>query len=175
MPGKRKQEDVEGSSSVAPSTPKRTRPTPPASKRRATDEIPSDSSEPSPAKRAKRSTHPEPSVNSSSVRRPAAARRGAKKPTGRVASESRLLPCLERKSAKIGRKDESLLRMLCDNTESGGQKELHFRNMLHSSIDWSDASHINKINNWRNQVSSLSHIPVYSPANTCLRSMAALA
>ncbi|KAH3942983.1 hypothetical protein HBI56_101210 [Parastagonospora nodorum] len=152
MPGKRKQEDVAGISSVAPSPPKRTRPTPSASKRRATDEIPSDSSEPSPAKRVKRNTHPEPRATSSSVRRPAAVRRGAKKPTSRVVSKSRLMPCLERKSAKIGHKDESLLRMLCDDTESGGQKELHFRNMLHSSIDWSDASHINKINNWRNQI-----------------------
>lgn len=158
MPGKRKQEDVEGSSSVVPSPPKRTRPTPPASKRRASDEIPIDSSEPSPAKRARRNTHPEPRASSSPVRRPTAARRGAKKPASRVVSKSRLMPRLERKSAKLGQKDESLLRMLCDDTESGGQKELHFRNMVHSSIDWGNASHINKINNWRNQARPLTHM-----------------
>jgi len=95
---------------------------------------------------------------SSSVRRPTAARRAAKKPANRVVSKSRLIPRLERKSAKLGEKDDSLLRMLCDDTESGGQKELHFRNMVHSQIDWDNALHINKINNWRNQVSSLTHM-----------------
>jgi hypothetical protein len=75
-------------------------------------------------------------------------------------SKSRLVPRGERRSAKIGKKDEALLRMLCDDTESGELKELHFRNMPHSSIDWNDASHINKINNWRNQVSSLDHLEI---------------
>lgn len=67
-------------------------------------------------------------------------------------SLSRLHPCGERKTAKVGHKDESLLRMLCEDTETGETKELHFRNLTHSNIDWNNAQHIRKINNWRNQL-----------------------
>jgi hypothetical protein len=35
---------------------------------------------------------------------------------------------------------------------SGEQTELHFRRIPHSAIDWNDIEHINKINNWRNQI-----------------------
>lgn len=42
--------------------------------------------------------------------------------------------------------------MLCDDHNAGEVKELHFRNMPHSSIDWTNVDHIHKINNWRNQI-----------------------
>jgi hypothetical protein len=35
---------------------------------------------------------------------------------------------------------------------NGEVKELHFRNLPHSTIDWDKVEHINKINNWRNQI-----------------------
>ncbi|KAH7396792.1 hypothetical protein DE146DRAFT_789439 [Phaeosphaeria sp. MPI-PUGE-AT-0046c] len=71
---------------------------------------------------------------------------------GSRSAQSRLVPRGERRTAKIGQKDATLLRILCDDTESGDVKELHFRNMPHSSIDWSDSGHVHKINNWRNQI-----------------------
>lgn len=67
-------------------------------------------------------------------------------------AHSRLIPRGERRTARSGQKDETLLRLLCDDTITGEVKELHFRNMPHSSIDWNDAAHIHKINNWRNQI-----------------------
>jgi hypothetical protein len=42
--------------------------------------------------------------------------------------------------------------MICDDTVTGEVKEMHFRNLAHSSIDWNNPLHINKINNWRNQI-----------------------
>jgi hypothetical protein len=45
-----------------------------------------------------------------------------------------------------------VLRMVCDDSVTGEVKELHYRNMLHSTIDWDNVEHINKINNWRNQI-----------------------
>lgn len=67
-------------------------------------------------------------------------------------SRSSLIPRGERKRATVGQIDESVLRMVCDDSATGEVKELHYRNMLHSTIDWNNAEHINKINNWRNQI-----------------------
>jgi hypothetical protein len=47
--------------------------------------------------------------------------------------KSQLVPRGARRTAKVGEKDESL------------------RNIPHSTIDWSDAEHVTKINNWRNR------------------------
>jgi hypothetical protein len=65
--------------------------------------------------------------------------------------KSQLVPRGARRTAKVGEKDESLLRMLCDDSVTGVARELHFRNIPHSTIDWSDAEHVTKINNWRNR------------------------
>jgi hypothetical protein len=80
-------------------------------------------------------------------------RRTITKPFGSTSQTlSRLTPRGARRTAKPGQKDESLLRLLCDDTFTGEVKELHFRNILHSDIDWNNAGHIRKINNWRNQL-----------------------
>lgn len=68
------------------------------------------------------------------------------------ASKSSLLPRGPRRTAKVGQRDETLLRLLCDDSATGEAKELHFRNIPHKAINWSDANHIGKINNWRNQI-----------------------
>jgi len=65
---------------------------------------------------------------------------------------SSLIPRGPRSKAQLGQKSESLLRMACDDTVTGEMKEMHFRNIAHSSIEWNNPLHINKINNWRNQI-----------------------
>jgi hypothetical protein len=150
MSPKRKQQDDEIAGSGTSSLLKRVRPSPPSPKRHASEEMTSDSTSPSPPKRAKHNSQSRTNPTTTSSRtRPAPAKRAIKTPPTTPPSKSRLIPRGERKGAKIGQKDETLLRMLCDDTETGELKELHFRNMPHSSIDWMDAGHINKINNWR--------------------------
>lgn len=68
--------------------------------------------------------------------------------SGNHPAQSRLIPRSERRTATLGQKDETLLRILCDDTQSGDVKELHFRNMPHSSIDWNDAGHVHKVSCW---------------------------
>jgi hypothetical protein len=152
MPQKRKQHDDEIVSSVPLPRAKRNRPTPAAPKRKATENT-SDTSACSPVKKVKYITQPttRATTNPSHTRK-APLKRETQPSINTPPSKSRLIPRGERKSAKPGQKDETLLRMLCEDTESGELKELHFRNMLHSNIDWNDVNHINKINNWRNQI-----------------------
>jgi hypothetical protein len=45
-----------------------------------------------------------------------------------------------------------MLRMLCTDKKTGKRKELHFKKLIHSEIDWNDPEHIAKINSWRNQL-----------------------
>jgi hypothetical protein len=42
--------------------------------------------------------------------------------------------------------------MVCDCSTTNRVKELHFRKIPHSMIDWNSAHHISKINAWRNQI-----------------------
>ncbi|KAF2260550.1 hypothetical protein CC78DRAFT_547391 [Lojkania enalia] len=74
-----------------------------------------------------------------------------KTPTGKP--KHQLIPVEEeRRSAKKGDKDESLLRVLCVKEGTDEEKELFFKNIVHSRIDWDNPDHIGKINSWRNQI-----------------------
>jgi hypothetical protein len=88
-----------------------------------------------------------PSVNESPAQE-----RATKAAPKTSSTSSRLVPRGPRKSAKLGQRDESVLRMVCDDEETGETKELLFRNIPNSSINWNDIRHITKINNWRNQI-----------------------
>jgi hypothetical protein len=146
MPQKRKQPefDIFNSSTLPPA--KRNRPSPASPKRKASEDT-SASSSPSSAKKSRYTAQPMPTatLNPSRTRQITLKHQPS-------SSQSRLVPHGPRASAKTGHKDETLLRMLCSDTSSGELKELHFRNMPHSAIDWTSTSHINKINNWRNQI-----------------------
>jgi hypothetical protein len=65
---------------------------------------------------------------------------------------STLVPNGPRVAAKRGVKDETLLHMLCTESRTGELKEMHFKKLVHSMIDWNDSDHIAKINSWRNQL-----------------------
>lgn len=66
--------------------------------------------------------------------------------------KSKLIPRSVRKRASLGQRDDTLLRVLCDDSETGHVKELHFRKISHSLIDWDNPKHIADINAWRNQI-----------------------
>ncbi|RMZ74689.1 hect-domain-containing protein [Pyrenophora seminiperda CCB06] len=68
------------------------------------------------------------------------------------ATLSSLIPQVPRQRATLGHKDESLLHIIGKSSVTGKRNDLHFRLIPHSSIDWNDAQHINKINSWRNQI-----------------------
>jgi hypothetical protein len=146
MPAKRKQQDIEV---TTPSRLKRTKHNPATTKRKGAEETTSDSFTSSAAKKTKPTPR---STGTAQGTQCPTNRRSKKTRPNNPLTRSRLVPRGERKSAKIGHKDETMLRLLCNDSKSGGMKELHFRNMLHSNIDWNDAEHINKINNWRNQI-----------------------
>jgi hypothetical protein len=59
-----------------------------------------------------------------------------------------------RKAAKLGKKDESVLRIVCNVRDSavGRQKEMFFKNIPWEQIDWNNRAHIEKINSWSSQV-----------------------
>jgi hypothetical protein len=152
MPQKRKQQDDDVVSSASLPRAKRNKPSPTAPKRKAAEGIDNTSSS-SPSKKVKYTAQSRSNARTNPSRtRQATLKRETQPSSTTPPTRSRLVPRGERKSAKTGQKDETLLRMLCDDTESGEQKELHFRNMLHSNINWNDVNHINKINNWRNQI-----------------------
>jgi hypothetical protein len=157
MPQKRKQAEFDIFNSAIPSPPKRNRPSPASPKRKASEDT-TDSSSPSTVEEARYTAQPRPTatLNPSRTRQPALKKvPSSSQPTPSTVPtdpKSRLVPHGPRASAKTGHKDDSLLRMLCSDTSTGELKELHFRNMPHSAIDWSSASHINKINNWRHQI-----------------------
>jgi hypothetical protein len=67
-------------------------------------------------------------------------------------NKSKLIPRGDRKTATLGQRDDSLLRMLCDTSTTGRVKELQFRKIPHSQIQWTNPAHISKINAWRNQI-----------------------
>ncbi|KAH8730735.1 hypothetical protein GQ44DRAFT_722985 [Phaeosphaeriaceae sp. PMI808] len=122
-------------------------------KRKASEQNIITTSVPPTAKKIKTSPSSKPKATTTEQRsRKAATKNVKKKPTPPSPIKSNLMPRGDRKKAFIGQKDETLLRMVCDDAETGEAKELHFRNMPHSAIDWHDASHISKINNWRNQI-----------------------
>jgi hypothetical protein len=148
MPHKRKQQGSEVTTLVTPSPPKRVKLTPTDPKQEASEDAINKLPIATPANKAQYKPQPKYKAMITSLGNSA-----AKHTTAHITTtKSRLVPRGERKSATIGQKNESLLRMLCDDTESGELKELHFRNMLHSRINWNDVGHINKINNWRNQI-----------------------
>jgi hypothetical protein len=149
MPQKRKQPEIEIFNST-PSPPKRNKPSLAAPKRKALEDISDSPTLPSP-KRARYNAQPTAAPDPSRTR-PSTLKAETSPSQNTSSTKSRLVPRGARKSAKTGHKDETLLRMLCDDTETGELKELHFRNMPYSSIDWNSVHHINKINNWRNQI-----------------------
>ncbi|KAF1845218.1 uncharacterized protein K460DRAFT_252696, partial [Cucurbitaria berberidis CBS 394.84] len=73
-------------------------------------------------------------------------------PSESSTTKSHLIPRGVRKKATLGQRDDALLRMLCDDSKTNEVKELHFRKISHSMIDWKDAKHIRDINAWRNQI-----------------------
>jgi len=143
-------------------------------KRRASEDISSDSFNTTPPKKNK--ANPRAKTTRSVPRTSQRARKPVVKREKSGVSEgasfkSHLVPRGTRKTAKVGQRDESLLRMLCDDSVSGEAKELHFRNIPHSSIDWNDVEHINKINNWRNR--KLFHLPtIEHPGTVASKSVA---
>ncbi|KAL6159279.1 hypothetical protein ACJBU6_03362 [Exserohilum turcicum] len=64
----------------------------------------------------------------------------------------RLVPQGPRRTATVGVKDESLLRMVCHCANTNTTNELHFRKIPASAIRWTSPHHIRKINAWRNQI-----------------------
>ncbi|KAF2830804.1 hypothetical protein CC86DRAFT_402813 [Ophiobolus disseminans] len=149
MSPKRKQQNSEVTRSAIPSPPTSTRTSRTGLKRQASEDTTADSPTPSQPKKFKLKIKLSPP--SQSTRKPATQRVKQPIPDNYVA-KSTLLPRGERRTAKVGQQDTTLLRMLCDDSLTGEAKELHFRNMPHSTIDWNDPEHINKINNWRNQI-----------------------
>lgn len=75
-----------------------------------------------------------------------------KKPKLRDGPVSNLTPVHPRERAVVGQKNPALLRMLLDDSKTGKRKELHFKKLIHSEIDWNSAEDIAKINSWRNQL-----------------------
>ncbi|CAO2655708.1 Nn.00g045110.m01.CDS01 [Neocucurbitaria sp. VM-36] len=69
-----------------------------------------------------------------------------------LTAKSKLIPRGDRTKARLGQQDDSLLRILCDDSKTGEAKELHFRKIPHSMIDWNSPQHISDINSWRNQI-----------------------
>ncbi|KAJ4360669.1 Ribosomal protein arginine N-methyltransferase rmt3 [Didymosphaeria variabile] len=70
-----------------------------------------------------------------------------------IGAISSLVPVGERKMAKKGVSEPELLRMLCEDRDKNNErKELHFKKIIHSEIDWDNKLHIDKINAWRNQI-----------------------
>ena len=65
-----------------------------------------------------------------------------------------LIPLEARRTVKLGVKDPSMLKIICQYEYTEDRKELAFRNMVHDEIDWNDVSHVYKINAWRNQIFS---------------------
>ncbi|KAF2654542.1 hypothetical protein K491DRAFT_693720 [Lophiostoma macrostomum CBS 122681] len=58
-----------------------------------------------------------------------------------------------RKAAKLGHKDESVLRIICKvRDDEDRQKEMFFKNIPWSQINWNSRAHIEKINSWSSQV-----------------------
>jgi hypothetical protein len=88
--------------------------------------------------------------NAGGLSAPAPAKKA--KPTKKDGAKTTLMPLGYRQKANLGQKDETMLRMLCRDSKTGEERELHFRNLSHSQIDWNDAEHIAKINAWRNQI-----------------------
>jgi hypothetical protein len=153
---KRKHLDIAAVTAVTPLRSKRFKPTsaaPQTLKRKASDDTASDSPSPSQTKKVKLILHLPPRDTSTPRHTRSHANRNTEKATpDNPLNKRSLVPRGVRKSAKLGHKDETLLRLLCNDAESGAQKELHFRRIDHSDIDWHDMEHINKINNWRNQI-----------------------
>jgi hypothetical protein len=152
MPQKRKQQDVEVTTPVTASSFKRFKSTPPAPKRKALEDINSNLPTHAPAKKAKHNSQVKvkatatPLHTSTAERKPASEKKSKNSTDGSSTKLYRLVPRGERQTAKVGHKDETLLRIICDNTISGEVKELHFRNITHSSINWNNAEDIGKIN-----------------------------
>jgi hypothetical protein len=153
MAQKCKQHDEEVANIDTVSRTKRIKINTKALKRKRSDPMPSDMVASHPPKKLKlRLRFWSTAATAPSNNESPAQERAIKTPPKTSSASSRLVPRGARKTAKLGQRDESLLRMLCDDEDSGEAKELHFRNMPHSSINWNDAHHINKINNWRNQI-----------------------
>lgn len=127
------------------------------SKRQASNESSSASFTPTPTKNTKSASTAK-NTKSTSTTKTARPTQGTSQRINKSKSKrekstiSHLVPRGTRQTAKVGQKDESLIRMVCDDTATGDIKELHFRNIPHSSIDWDNAEHVGKINNWRNQI-----------------------
>ncbi|KAF1911048.1 hypothetical protein BDU57DRAFT_598828 [Ampelomyces quisqualis] len=149
MPQKRKQRDEDLTDSVVSPHLKKLKAAPSLSQREVLNVTTSNPLTPSPTQKIKHGNYVniQPSTTLSRTHRITTETSSSNFPT-----VSRLHPRGVRRTAKVDQKDETLLRLLCDDTETGEAKELHFRNIPHSSIDWTNAEHIRKINNWRNQL-----------------------
>ncbi|KAH7093210.1 hypothetical protein FB567DRAFT_609628 [Paraphoma chrysanthemicola] len=123
-------------------------------KRRTLDDSTDNTHSPTPTKKIRTvvPTKPKDSNASHRSRKNATIRTNPASRTTTASITSTLTPRGPRQTASLHQADPSLLRMLCDDVSTNTTKELHFRNLPHSSIDWSNPIHINKINNWRNQI-----------------------
>ncbi|KAJ4371262.1 hypothetical protein N0V83_004479 [Neocucurbitaria cava] len=101
-----------------------------------------------PAKKAKLSSVSTKKVTSKDVTKSAT----TPLPTTFSTAKSTLIPRGNRAKATLGQQDDSLLRVLCDDSKTGEAKELHFRKIPHSMVDWNKPQHIKDINSWRNQI-----------------------
>ncbi|KZM26044.1 hypothetical protein ST47_g2795 [Ascochyta rabiei] len=75
----------------------------------------------------------------------------ASPPASKLA-KSNLMPTIPRRNAVLGQRNESLLRLPCNNTKTGKDTEQHFQKRNASEIDWNYQRHIEDINNWSNQI-----------------------
>lgn len=70
----------------------------------------------------------------------------------REGAVSTLVPMGARERAVKGEKNPDMLHMMCTDTKTGKEKELHFKKIVYARIDWDSAEDIAKINSWRNQL-----------------------
>ncbi|KAH7083080.1 hypothetical protein BKA63DRAFT_561268 [Paraphoma chrysanthemicola] len=140
--------------SAIPSPPDSVSPARTSLKRHAPVDNTNNEDSPTPTKKIKTVVlaKPKSSNTSSRPRKSPTIRTNQSKTTTASRITSTLVPRGPRQTASLHQADPSLLRMLCDDTTTNSTKELHFRNLPHSSIDWSNPTHIKKINNWRNQI-----------------------
>ncbi|KAF2706303.1 hypothetical protein K504DRAFT_332954, partial [Pleomassaria siparia CBS 279.74] len=69
-----------------------------------------------------------------------------------VKNTSDLIPVGAIRKAVVGTKDETILRILVQNSKTNKESELHFQKLIYDRIDWNSAEDIAAINSWISQI-----------------------
>ncbi|KAF9700699.1 hypothetical protein EKO04_001452 [Ascochyta lentis] len=108
-------------------------------------------------KRAK--ARPQTSARTATARRAPTGTQNASRTTATQTSasaskpaKSHIVPTIPRRTAVLGQRNESLLRLPCTNIKTGKDQEQHFQKRNASQIDWNNRRHIEDINSWSNQI-----------------------